>query len=73
METRMHYVCCKSLALSKGYRTLFTMFNKVHVKICTAQVVYHALTHILDAIREGREPVLIIHFNPDIDRDVRAA
>ena len=49
------------------------MFNKAHVKLCTAQVVYHAMTGILDALREGHEPMLETHCESDIAGVVREA
>ena len=70
METRLHYTCRKFPALSKFYQQHRTMFNQVHVKLCTAQIVYHAMTSILGALRDGDEPVLMITCDSDIDRAV---
>jgi len=63
----------KTLELSKIYQQHSVLFNQIHVKLHTAKAVYHALTNILTAVREGANHILVLHFDSDINKAVRVA
>ena len=73
IETRQHYMHCKTPELCKSYQQHRVLFNQVHVKLHTVQAVYHALTNILTTVREGANPILVLHFDSDINKAIRVA
>ena len=71
IETRQHYVRCKTPELSKSYQQHRVLLSQAHVKHHTAQAVYYVLTNILTGVREGENPILVLHFDSGIDKAVR--
>ena len=71
IETRQHYIRCQAHDLRAGYNQHRLLLKQVHGKLHTAQVIYRALIDIIQTVREGKTPVLVLHLKSDIADTVR--
>ena len=73
-EGRLHFVKCKAVALSVGYKQRSDPFKKVHNGLKTAGVVYQYYFSILQHFREGGgPPSFVSHFESPMETLVKEA
>ena len=72
-ETRQHYIWCTASLLCISHKPHRLVLHQVHAKLHTAKVVYDVLISILNALRIGGHPKLVLHFNSSLERAVKEA
>jgi hypothetical protein len=73
VETRQHYMRCTAPTLGASYSQLHMAFKRKHAGIHTAKPIYDIMLKILKFIRTDEAPVLVTHFESDMDRTIKEA